>query len=124
VLSIGFFYSGDTGYSQLFQQIGDQYGPFDLSIIKIGAYGPSQNWIDIHMDPENAIRVHMDVQGKRMLPVHWATFNMAHHDWDEPIKRAVKAASENNVDLVTPRVGEVVEAGQPFFSPPWWEDVK
>jgi len=49
---------------------------------------------------------------------------MALHDWDEPIKRAIKVASENNVDLVTPRVGEVVTAGQPFFSKPWWEDVK
>jgi len=119
-----FFYSGDTGYSQLFQQIGDRYGPFDLSIIKIGAYGPSDNWIDIHMDPEDAIRVHLDIRGKRMLPVHWATFNMALHDWDEPIKRAIKAAGENNVDLVTPRVGEVVTAGQPFFSESWWEEVK
>jgi len=119
-----FFYSGDTGYSQLFRQIGNRFGPFDLSIIKIGAYGPGANWIDIHMDPEDAIKVHMEVKGKRMLPVHWATFNMAIHDWDEPIKRAVEAASENNVDLVTPRVGEVVVVGEPFLSDNWWEEVK
>ena len=118
-----FFYSGDTGYSQLFQQIGNRFGPFDLSIIKIGAYGPGASWIDIHMTPEDAIRVHMDVKGKRMLPVHWATFNMAIHDWDEPIKRALKAAGENNVDLVTPRVGELVVVGEPFLSENWWEEV-
>jgi len=118
-----FFYSGDTGYSQLFQQIGNRFGPFDLSIIKIGAYGPGASWIDIHMTPEDAIRVHMDVKGKRMLPVHWATFNMAIHDWDEPIKRALKAAGENNVDLVTPRVGELVVVGESFLSESWWEEV-
>ena len=119
-----FFYSGDTGYSQLFQEIGNRFGPFGLTIIKVGAYGPGASWLDIHMNPEDAIRVHLDVQGKRMLPVHWATFNMAIHDWDEPIKRAIKAASENNVDLVTPRVGEVIVVGEPFLSDRWWEEVK
>ena len=84
-----FFYSGDTGYSQFFQQIGNRFGPFDLSIIKIGAYGPGANWIDIHMDPEDAIKVHMEVKGKRMLPVHWATFNMA-HDWMNLLNELLK----------------------------------
>jgi hypothetical protein len=46
------------------------------------------------------------------------------HDWDEPIKRAVKAAYEKSVDLVTSRVGEVVIAGEPFSSQRWWEEVK
>jgi len=118
------FYSGDTGYSKLFKNTGDVHGPFDLTIIKVGAYGPGANWLDIHMTPEDAIRVHQDVRGKRMLPVHWATFNMGHHDWDEPIKRALAAAGERNVELITPRVGEVFIAGMPFKSVPWWEAVK
>ena len=118
------FYSGDTGYSKLFGPTGENYGPFDLAIIKVGAYGPGKNWLDIHMTPEDAIRVHKDVKGKRMLPVHWATFNMGHHAWDEPIKRALAAAREHGVDLVTPRVGEVVVAGEAFPSQPWWEAVK
>jgi hypothetical protein len=58
-----------------------------------------------------------------MLPVSWGTFNIAFHDWDEPIKRAVKIANEQNVDLVTPRVGEVITVGEPFSSHSWWEDV-
>jgi L-ascorbate metabolism protein UlaG (beta-lactamase superfamily) len=115
------FYSGDTGFSDHFQTIGDKLGPFDLSIIKIGAYGPGASWFDIHMIPEHAVDAHVAVQARRMLPVHWATFNMAFHDWDEPIKRAVKATNEKNVDLATPRVGEVVVAGRPFDSQPWWE---
>jgi L-ascorbate metabolism protein UlaG (beta-lactamase superfamily) len=59
-----------------------------------------------------------------MLPVHWGTFNIAFHDWDEPIKRAVKAADEKDVDLVTPRVGEAVIVGEPFRSQRWWEDAR
>jgi len=115
------FYSGDTGFSDHFQTIGDKLGPFDLSIIKVGAYGPGASWFDIHMVPEHAVDAHVAVQGRRMLPVHWATFNMAFHDWDEPIKRAIKAANDQAVDLVTPRVGDVVVAGQPFVSQQWWE---
>jgi len=58
-----------------------------------------------------------------MLPVSWATFNISFHDWDEPIRRAVQAADEKDVDLVTPRVGDAVIAGKPFNSYPWWEEV-
>ena len=118
------YYSGDTGFSNHFATIGNILGPFDLGVIKIGAYGPGAAWIDIHMNPEHAVQAHIDVKASRMLPVHWATFNLAFHDWDEPIKRALKAAADHNVELVTPRLGEVVTAGQPFESQAWWEEVK
>jgi L-ascorbate metabolism protein UlaG (beta-lactamase superfamily) len=119
-----FFYSGDTGFSDHFKQIGDLLGPFDLSIIKIGLYGPGASWIFSHMDPEEGVDAHIAVRARRMLPVHWGTFNIAFHDWDEPIKRAVKAADEKDVDLVTPRVGEAVISGEPFRSQRWWEDAR
>ena len=115
------YYSGDTGFSDHFQTIDDKLGPFDLSIIKIGAYGPGASWFDIHMVPEHAIDAHVALRARRLLPVHRATFNLAFHDWDEPIKRALKAAAKHKIDLVTPRVGDVVTAGQPFDSQPWWE---
>jgi len=118
------FYSGDTGFSNHFQQIGERLGPFDLSLIKIGQYGPGASWIYSHMDPEKAIEAHLAVRARRMLPVSWGTFNIAFHDWDEPIKRAVKAANEKNVELITPRVGEVVIASEPFDSYRWWEEVR
>jgi L-ascorbate metabolism protein UlaG (beta-lactamase superfamily) len=118
------FYSGDTGYSEEFSTIGKRFGPFDLSVIKIGAYGPGNSWSDIHMTPEQALQVHLDVGAKRMLPVHWATFNLALHAWDEPIKRLVAAATEQQVDLVTPRIGELVNAHRTVMFSPWWEAVK
>ena len=76
------------------------------------------------MGPEQAIEAHLDVRARRMLPVSWGTFNIAFHDWDEPIKRAIKAANENRVELVTPRVGEFVIAGKTFDSSRWWEEVR
>ena len=106
-----FFYSGDTGYSTHFQEIGSRLGPFDIAFVKIGAYGPGASWFDIHMPPEQAVQVHRDVRAKRMFPVHWSTFNLAYHDWDEPIRRAAAEARRTGVELVTPRAGRVGERG-------------
>lgn len=114
------YFSGDTGFGEHFQAIGDRLGPFDLSMLKIGAYGPGQTWRDIHMEPEEAVKAHIALKARRMLPVHWGTFNLAFHAWDEPIERAVAAGRDQGVDLVTPRVGEVVAAGAPFASVRWW----
>jgi len=115
------YYSGDTGFSDHFAKTGAQYGPFDLSIIKVGAYGPGASWIDIHMTPEDAVKAHLALRASRMLPVHWATFNLAFHDWDEPIKRTVIAAEAADVDLLTPHIGELTSAAAPNQTRHWWK---
>jgi L-ascorbate metabolism protein UlaG (beta-lactamase superfamily) len=119
-----FFYSGDSGYSTHFRQIGERLGPFDIAFIKIGSYGPGAAWTDIHMPPEQAVQAHRDLRAKRMFPVHWGTFNLAYHDWDEPIRRAAAQARRMGVDLVTPRLGEWVDADREFRSVDWWEAVR
>jgi L-ascorbate metabolism protein UlaG (beta-lactamase superfamily) len=119
-----FFYSGDTGYSTHFAEIGSRLGPFDIAFIKIGAYGPGQSWLDIHMPPEEAVHASRDLGAKRMFPVHWSTFNLAYHDWDEPIRRAVAEARRTGVELVTPKLGEWIDADREFASAPWWEAVR
>jgi L-ascorbate metabolism protein UlaG (beta-lactamase superfamily) len=119
-----FYYSGDTGYGAHFREIGERLGPFDLAFVKIGAYGPGASWIDIHMSPEHAVQANRDVRAKRMFPVHWSTFVLAHHAWDEPIRRAVAAARGAGVDLVTPQLGEWVDADREFRSTAWWEAVR
>ena len=119
-----FYYSGDTGYGTHFQEIGSRLGPFDLAFVKIGAYGPGASWIDIHMPPEESVQAHRDVRAKRMFPVHWSTFNLAYHDWDEPIRRTVAEARRSGAELVTPRLGEWVDADREFASTPWWEGVR
>lgn len=119
-----FYVSGDTGYTDYFRATSDKFGPFDLAFIKIGAYGPGHPWADIHMSAEDAVQAAVDLRAKRMFPVHWATFNLALHDWDEPIKRTLAAARDKKVDLLTPRVGEIVNADEPFVSTAWWESVR
>ena len=66
----------------------------------------------------------LDVRAQVLLPVHWATFNLGLHDWDEPIRRALETARDRQVELVTPRLGELFDAGQAFQSSAWWEQVK
>ena len=119
-----FYVSGDTGYSDHFRTIGERFGPFDLAFVKIGAYGPGAPWLDIHMSAEDAVRAHVDVRARRLFPVHWGTFNLAFHAWDEPIRRAVAAARRERVELLTPRVGEIVDADRTFAFNPWWERVR
>lgn len=116
------FFSGDTGYSAHFAAIGAAYGPFDLTLIKIGASDPS--WKEIHMTPEEAVRTHRDVRGRVLLPVHWATFNLAFHAWTEPPDRALAAAAQAGVRIVIPRPGEFLEPASPPPPQPWWRRLR
>lgn len=112
------YYSGDTGYGPHFGEIRKRLGAPDLVLMKVGAYG--QSWLDIHMDPESAVQAQRDLGSTVMLPVHWATFNMSYHAWAEPIERALAAAQGTDVQVVTPRVGEPYEFGQPFVNQNWF----
>lgn len=117
------FYSGDTGYSKSYTEIGKQLGPFDLGIIKVGAYGPGQAWLDVHMHPEDAMTTAKDIGAKLVLPVHWATFNLAYHAWDEPIERALVSAEKKGVRVTTPRPGEWIGVDGLVPMANWWRDL-
>jgi L-ascorbate metabolism protein UlaG (beta-lactamase superfamily) len=86
--------------------------------MKVGAYGDT--WLDIHMDPEAAVRAHQDLGARVLLPVHWATYVLSYHPWEEPVVRTVRAAAMAGVHVVTPRVGEPVEIDQPFTGVDWY----
>ncbi|WP_242653024.1 MBL fold metallo-hydrolase [Intrasporangium flavum] len=124
------FFGGDSGPTHSYADIGTDLGPFDLTIIPVGAY--SVHWPDIHLDPEQAISAHLDVNrgGTEavMLPIHWATFNLAHHWWSEPIRWARRVAADKGVRLVAPLVGARVDlsggdvdAVVAQHQDPWWE---
>ena len=112
------YFSGDTGYAPHLKAIRERLGAPELSLIKVGAYGDT--WLDIHMHPEAAVQSHLDLGATTLLPVHWATFNLAYHDWAEPAVRAVAAAKAQGVQLVMPRPGEKFEFGQPFENKAWY----
>ncbi|MEQ1875799.1 MAG: MBL fold metallo-hydrolase [Bdellovibrionia bacterium] len=114
-----FYFSGDTGYAPHFEEIGKRLGGPDLALIKVGAYG--ETWLDIHMAPEPAVQAARDLKAKFLLPVHWATFNLAYHSWDEPILRTLAEAAHKKVELLTPRPGEKIEFGKPFENTKWYQ---
>lgn len=118
------FYSGDTGYFVGFAQIGERYGPFDVSLVQVGAYDPG--WPTIHMTPEHGVEAHLDVRAAVMVPVHWGTFNLAFHAWSEPIERLLVEAERRGARVVVPRPGERlrIDAATADAEPtPWWRSV-
>jgi L-ascorbate metabolism protein UlaG (beta-lactamase superfamily) len=115
------FYSGDTGYFGSFTEVGSEFGPFDATLIQIGAYG--EGWPDIHMTPEDGLRAHVDVRGGLLIPVHWCTFVLAFHPWSQPVERLWQQAKQEGVSLVVPRPGERVDVDAPPEPDPWWQSV-
>lgn len=114
------FFGGDSGYAQCFAEIGSQHGPFDLTLLPIGAYNKS--WPDIHMNPEEAVAVHRDLSGDTgvLVPIHWATFRLAPHPWSEPADRLVAAAEDAGVSVAVPRPGGRVVPAAPEDLETWW----
>ncbi|WP_130799210.1 MBL fold metallo-hydrolase [Streptomyces otsuchiensis] len=112
------FHSGDTGYFPGFARIGADHGPFDATMMQIGAY--SEYWPDVHMTPEEGLRAHLDLDGGVLLPIHWGTFNLALHSWDEPAERTAAAAAAAGVPLAVPEPGRPFEPAGPLPTEPWW----
>jgi len=113
------FFSGDSGYGKHFKEIGKKYGPFDFTMMECGQY--NEQWAQIHMTPEETIQAAVDVQSKLTMPIHWGSFKLALHSWDNPIIRASAKANELNVNIATPKVGEaIVLDGSEFPSEKWW----
>ncbi|GAA3922729.1 MBL fold metallo-hydrolase [Streptomyces gulbargensis] len=119
------FHSGDTGYFTGFRDIGAEHGPFDATMIQIGAY--SEFWSDIHMTPAEGLRAHLDLQGGEpagvLLPIHWATFNLAPHAWAEPGEWTKDAAEEAGQAVAFPRPGEPFEPAGKLPADAWWRGV-
>jgi L-ascorbate metabolism protein UlaG (beta-lactamase superfamily) len=114
----GVFFSGDTGLTTEYARIRDRLGPFDLVLLEVGAYHPS--WGHIHLGPENALEAHALLGGGVFLPVHWGTFALAMHDWDQPAEVLLELAPKRDVQLLMPRLGEAVEPAHADPAKPWW----
>ncbi|MFC5471035.1 MBL fold metallo-hydrolase [Cohnella suwonensis] len=114
------FFSGDSGYGPHFKEIGERYGPFDLTLIECGQY--DERWAAIHMMPEETVQANADVRGKAMVPIHWGAFTLAMHDWFDPPKRASEAARERGVTITVPRIGETVAfPAADYPASDWWK---
>ncbi|MFD9811904.1 MBL fold metallo-hydrolase [Streptomyces sp. NPDC059080] len=132
-------HSGDTGYFPGFAAIGEHHGPFDLTMIQVGAYSefwPKNHtdhtplpgaWPDIHMTPAQGVQAHLDLQGGApagvLLPIHWGTFNLALHPWAEPAEWMKDAAEEVGQAVAFPCPGEPFEPAGRLPEESWWRAV-
>ena len=112
------YFSGDSGYFDGFKQIGERFGPFDLTMIETGAY--DKDWATIHMTPAQSLQAHIDLQGKKMMPIHNGTFDLAFHSWYEPLNQIAQLAHRANVDIVTPKMGELLAVNDIQQTEHWW----
>ena len=113
------YHGADSGYYEGFIKIGDVFGSFDLTLLEIGAY--NKHWADIHMGPENAVKAHVDLHGKLLLPLHWGTFALAFHSWTEPIERLLNEADKKKVPLLVPAPGETRSLRDGAYLNEWWK---
>ncbi|MGE0347872.1 MBL fold metallo-hydrolase [Hydrogenophaga sp.] len=117
------FFSGDTGLTTEYATIRERLGPFDLVMLEVGAFHPA--WGDIHLGPVNALKAHALLGGGAFLPVHWGTFSLAMHEWDEPAETLLHLAPNQGVPLLMPRLGEAVEpAHAEGVVTPWWRGLE
>ncbi len=71
------YFVGDSGYHEsYFREIGRRLGPFRLALIPIGAYAPRYFMASAHIDPAQAVDVHIEVGAEQSLPIHWGTFQL------------------------------------------------
>lgn len=104
-----FYFSGDAGYSRDFADAGAALGPFDLAAVPIGAYRPEKMMRPWHLDPEEAVRAGLDLRARRLVPIHFGTFDLSDEPLDEPPKRfraAASAAGFAPEDTRVLRIGE------------------
>lgn len=116
------YYTGDSGYFEDYKRIGEEHGPFDATLVQVGAYSPY--WPDIHMTPEEGVATHLAVNGGVLVPVHWCTFNLALHPWSEPMERLTAEAAARDVRLAIPKPGQVLDLDRvPVAPDTWWRTI-
>ena len=108
------YFAGDTGYDEHFKKAGQKYGGFDLSIIPIGAYEPRWFMKDPHLNPEDAVLAHTDLQSRLSMGIHFGTFQLTYEQWDQPQKDLAVALKKYNV---SPELFLVPEFGQSLHIP-------
>jgi len=116
------YYGADSGWWEGFAEIGAAYGPFDLTMLEIGAF--HELWKDIHMGPDGAARAYVDLGGPAraglLMPIHWGLFDLALHGWRQPIERLVEVALKQGWPLFAPEPGLPTEVLA--LQSNWWRN--
>jgi L-ascorbate metabolism protein UlaG (beta-lactamase superfamily) len=113
------YFSGDGGYGSHFKEIGERLGPFDFAMVECGQY--NKMWSAIHMMPEQSVQAAIDVKAKLAMPIHWGAFDLAPHQWQDPIIRFSAEAQKLHMPYTTPTIGERFSINEKYPSSKWWE---
>ncbi|MDO9375885.1 MAG: MBL fold metallo-hydrolase [Ferruginibacter sp.] len=116
------YIGGDGGFDKHFAAIGALHGPIDLAILENGQY--NEAWKAIHFLPGENLQAAVDLKARRLMPVHSGKFDLAMHDWDEPLNEMDRLDQTVGIPLVTPVIGELVnldDTAQVFSK--WWKEV-
>ena len=117
------YFSGDSGYGDHFKEIGKKYGPFYIGMMECGQY--NENWVQIHMIPEESAQAAVDIKAKLMMPIHWGSFNLSLHSWTDPVERFLLKAKDINMPITTPKIGEPILIGGSIFPQiNWWTNYR
>ena len=112
------YYGADSGWWEGFEEIGAAYGPFDLTMLEIGAF--NELWHEIHMGPDGAARAFRAMgAGGLLMPIHWGLFDLALHAWRQPIERLLEVADGLKLWVPTPGLPTEVVGGVEVRSE-WW----
>ncbi len=112
------YFSGDSGYDTHFKDIGDRLGPFDIAFMESGQY--DSRWYAVHLLPKHFAQAFSDINAKKYFPVHWGMFHLAFHPWYEPIENLFELHKQKKVELIMPKLGEVVTIGFESSVESWW----
>lgn len=117
------YYGADSGLWDGFAEIDKQFGPFDLTMLEVGAF--NKLWEPIHMGPDGAAQAFTAMGASGLLmPIHWGLYSLALHAWRQPIERITELADAQGIKLWSPAPGEPTEviAGEQLRSD-WWRSL-
>ena len=116
------YYSGDTGYGKHFKEIGKIYGPFDIVLMECGQY--DKNWRYMHLFPEETVKASLELKAKISIPVHWGAFTLSRNNWFDSVERFKVSAKKENLNFLTPKIGQIIKLGEQNQSEDWWQKYK
>jgi len=80
------YFAGDTAYAPFFRDVRQRLGPIDLALLPIGAYEPRWFMRAVHMNPEEAVQAHLDLEASQSVAMHFGTFQLTAEGIDQPVR--------------------------------------